>query len=41
VREINGDVLAANPGMTRFAESLGFEILPGAEPDVRKLVLRL
>jgi acetyltransferase len=41
VREINGDVLAANPGMTHFAESLGFEILPGSEHDVRRLVLRL
>jgi acetyltransferase len=41
VREIDGDVLAANPGMTRFAESLGFELLPGSEPDVRRLVLRL
>ena len=41
VREITGDVLAANPGMNRFAESLGFEILPGGERDVRKLVLRL
>ena len=41
VREINGDVLAANPGMTRFAEDLGFDIRPGYEPEVRKLVLRL
>ncbi len=41
VREINGHVLAANPGMTRFAESLGFDVRPGDEPDVRKLVLRL
>jgi acetyltransferase len=41
VREIYGDVLAANPGMTRFAESLGFSVRPGNEPDVRKLVLRL
>jgi acetyltransferase len=41
VREINGDVLAANPGMTRFAEDLGFDIRPGNEPEVRKLVLRL
>ena len=41
VREINGDVLAANARMQRFAESLGFEILPGGEPDVRKMVLRL
>ena len=41
VREIYGHVLAHNPGMTRFAESLGFDIRPGDEPDVRKLVLRL
>jgi acetyltransferase len=41
VREINGHVLAANPGMTRFAENLGFDIRPGDEPEVRKLVLRL
>jgi hypothetical protein len=41
VREIYGHVLAANPGMTRFAESLGFDILPSDEPDVRRLVLRL
>ena len=41
VREINGDVLAANPGMTRFAEDLGFDIRPGYEPEVRRLVLRL
>ena len=41
VREITGDALAANPGMTRFAESLGFDIRPGDEPTLRKLVLRL
>jgi len=41
VREIYGHVLAANPGMTRFAEDLGFDIRPGDEPGVRKLVLRL
>ncbi|HEY5386694.1 MAG TPA: GNAT family N-acetyltransferase, partial [Thermoleophilia bacterium] len=41
VREINGHVLAANPGMTCFAEDLGFEIRPGDEPGVRKLLLRL
>jgi hypothetical protein len=41
VREINGHVLAANPGMRRFAENLGFDIRPGGEPDVRRLVLRL
>ena len=41
VREITGHVLAANPGMARFAESLGFDVRPGDEPEVRKLVLRL
>lgn len=41
VREIYGHVLAANPGMTRFAEDLGFDIRPGDEPEVRRLVLRL
>lgn len=41
VREINGHVLAANPGMTRFAEDLGFDIRPGDDPEVRRLVLRL
>ncbi|MFA4965563.1 MAG: bifunctional acetate--CoA ligase family protein/GNAT family N-acetyltransferase [Thermoleophilia bacterium] len=41
VAEIFGHVLAANPGMTRFAENLGFDIRPGDEPDVRRLVLRL
>jgi len=41
VAEINGHVLAANPGMTRFAEDLGFDVRPGDEPEVRKLVLRL
>jgi len=41
MREINGHVLAANPGMTRFAEDLGFDIRPGDEPELRRLVLRL
>ena len=41
VREIRGHVLAANPGMTRFAEDLGFDVRSGDEPDVRQLVLRL
>jgi acetyltransferase len=41
VREIHGDVLASNTSMQHFAESLGFEVLPGNEPDVRKLVLRM
>ena len=41
VREIRGHVLAANPGMTRFAEDLGFDVRSGDEPEVRQLVLRL
>ncbi len=41
VREIRGHVLAANPGMTRFAEDLGFDVRPGDEPEIRELVLRL
>jgi acetyltransferase len=41
VREIHGDVLAANAGMLRFAESLGFDVRPSGEPDVRHIVLRL
>ena len=41
VREINGQVMATNPGMARFAEGLGFTNKPGGEPGVRDLVLRL
>lgn len=41
MHEIYGLVLAANPGMARFAENVGFDIRPGDEPEVRKLVLRL
>ena len=41
VREIVGHVLAANTPMIRFSESLGFDVLPGDEPDVRRLVLHL
>jgi acetyltransferase len=41
VREITGDVLAANTPMIRFSESLGFDVRPGDEPGVRKLALRL
>jgi acetyltransferase len=41
VREIDGYVLAANPGMLRFVTSLGFAILPGDEPETRHVVLRL
>jgi len=41
VRVITGDVLTSNAPMIRFAESLGFEVLPGEEHDVRELLLRL
>ena len=41
VREIYGHVLAANTPMIRFSESLGFDVRPGDEPDIRRLVLRL
>ena len=41
VREINGHVMAANPGMARFAEGLGFTNNPSEEPWVRDLVLRI
>ncbi len=41
VREIRGTALAANPGMLRFSENLGFDISPSDEPDFRKLTLRI
>jgi len=41
VREIYGHVLAANTPMIRFSESLGFDVRPGDEPDICRLVLRL
>jgi acetyltransferase len=41
VREIRGHVLAANPGMRRFAEDLGFDVRTSEDPDIRELVLRL
>jgi len=41
VHEIYGHVLAANQGMMRFVEDLGFDIRPGDEPEVRRVVLRL
>ena len=40
VREISGDVLAANTRMLRFAESLGFDVRPSDDPEIRKIVLR-
>jgi len=41
VREITGDVLAANSAMLRFSESLGFTVGSGIEPEIRKITLRL
>jgi acetyltransferase len=41
VREIVGHVKADNARMLRFAENLGFEVLPSHETDVRRVVLRL
>jgi acetyltransferase len=41
VREIYGHVLAANGGMVRFAESLGFDVRPSEDPEIRRIVLRL
>jgi len=41
IREINGDVLAANAGMLGFAESLGFDVRPSEDPEIRKIVLRV
>ena len=41
VREIYGHVLAANSGMVRFAESLGFDVRPSDDPEIRKIVLRV
>ncbi len=41
VREIYGHVLANNSGMLRFAESLGFDIRPSDDPEIRQAVLRV
>jgi len=41
VREIYGHVLVGNTGMLRFAESLGFDIQPSDDPEIRKIVLRV
>jgi acetyltransferase len=41
VHVIWGDVLAANSGMVRFAESLGFDVRPTEDPEVRKILLRI
>ncbi len=41
VREIYGHVLAANPRMIAFSRELGFDIRPGDEPELHKVVLRL
>ena len=34
-------MLAANDGMVRFAESLGFDVRPSDDPEIRKMVLRV
>ena len=39
IREIRGDVLAANAPMLRFAENLGFEIRGSDDPEIRKVTL--
>ena len=41
VRAIDGHVLAANSGMVRFAVSLGFDVRPSDDPEIRKIVLRV
>jgi hypothetical protein len=41
VREIRGHVMANNPGMLRFAESIGLTVMPSDDPMIRRLMLRL
>ena len=41
VREIRGTVLATNAPMLSFVESLGFEIRPADEADLRSVALRV
>jgi acetyltransferase len=41
VGEIFGQVLASNPAMKGFADSLGFEICPGNDVHLRNLVFRI
>jgi acetyltransferase len=41
VREIWGHVLVSNSGMLRFVESLGFDVRPSDDPEIRKVVLRV
>jgi acetyltransferase len=41
IHEIWGDVLAFNAAMLRFAESLGFEVRPSADPEIRRIVLHV
>ncbi len=40
IREIVGHVLASNAPMLQFCESLGFEVLPSDDADIRRTVLR-
>ena len=41
MREIYGHVLASNDGMVRFVESLGFDVRPSEDPEIRRVVLRV
>jgi len=34
-------VLASNDGMVRFVESLGFDVRPSEDPEIRRVVLRV
>jgi acetyltransferase len=41
IRVMTGDVLSGNQPMLNFSQSLGFEVQPGGDHDVRHIVLRL
>jgi acetyltransferase len=41
IRVMTGDVLSGNQPMLNFSQSLGFEVQPGGDHDVRRIVLRL
>jgi acetyltransferase len=41
VRVVYGDVLASNAAMLRFAESLGFDVTPSGDPEIRRITLLL